>query len=263
MAYSGFLLVLAALVYDRYRSRRWYGRLLHVQQQDLDQKSLELEGLYLAQGRLLTEKEWLLKEMHHRVKNNLQIAMSLLNTQSFYLENEKALAAIRQSRNRMYAMSLIHQRLYQTHSLELISMSRYIPELIDFIKDNLAGDRNIRFGLHIDPVSLDVAQAVPTGLIINEAVTNCIQYAFPERNDGAVNIVLRYLGQDDILLQIADNGIGLRADFDIKRAKSMGMELIGSLNRQLEGTMNIRNRGGLVISIVFHRVAECQEALPA
>src|SRR5579872_1472485 len=134
----------------------------------------EKETLLKENEKLSDEKEWLLKEIHHRVKNNLQIAMSLLNTQTFYLDNEKAVEAIRQSRNRMYAMSLIHQRLYQADNLELIHMDGYVPELIAYIEDSFASNRNIHFRTDVDPVQLDVAQAVPIGLIINEAVTNSI-----------------------------------------------------------------------------------------
>jgi two-component sensor histidine kinase len=250
---AALLLALLAVSYDRYRIIKENKNQLYQQKQEIDYKILELEQLTNSRDRLLGEKEWLLKEIHHRVKNSMQIAMSLLNTQSFYLENEKAVEAIRQSRNRMYAMSLIHQRLYQSDSLELIHMSRYIPELIHYIEENLAEDRHLRFELHIDPVRLDVGQAVPIGLIINEAVTNSIKYAFPDSSGGAVAIKLQYLSDDGILLEIADNGIGLREDFDITRVRSMGMELIGTLNLQLEGKMTIQNKGGVVISIVFLR----------
>jgi two-component sensor histidine kinase len=245
------LLALIAVCYDRYQIINRHKNQVYQQKQEIDYKILELEQLTNSRDRLLGEKEWLLKEIHHRVKNSMQIAMSLLNTQSFYLENEKAVEAIRQSRNRMYALSLIHQRLYQSDNLELIHMSRYIPELIRYIDENLAEDRHLRFKMQIDPVRLDVAQAVPIGLIINEAVTNSIKFAFPNRNDGAIAISLHYLGDDDILLEIADNGIGLREDFDITRVKSMGMELIGTLNQQLDGKMTIQSKGGVVISIVF------------
>ena len=245
------LLALIAVVYDRYRIKRRCTHLVLLQKQDIDHKDLELQELNMAQHKLLNEKEWLLKEIHHRVKNNLQIAMSLLNTQSFYLENEKALAAIRQSRNRMYAMSLIHQRLYQSDNLELIHMNRYIPELIDYIEESYAGDRKIRFRMNIGPVKLDVAQAVPIGLIINEAVTNSIKHAFPGKTGGNIDIVLRSLDDDRMLLEIADDGVGLKADYDIHRAKTMGMELIDSLNQQIDGTMTVENRGGLFISIIF------------
>lgn len=253
---AALLLALVAVSYDRYRIIKQHKDKVYQLKQEIDYKILELEELTNSRERLLGEKEWLLKEIHHRVKNSLQIAMSLLNTQSFYLENEKAVEAIRQSRNRMYAMSLIHQRLYQSDNLELIHMSRYIPELIRCIEENLAEDRHLRFELHIDPVRLDVAQAVPIGLIINEAVTNSIKYAFPDRNSGAVAIKLQYLGDDGVLLEIADDGIGLREDFDITRVRSMGMELIGTLNLQLEGKMTIQSKEGVVISIVFAQTTD-------
>lgn len=258
---AALLLALLAVSYDRYRIIKESKNQLYQQKQEIDYKILELEQLTRSRNILLGEKEWLLKEIHHRVKNSMQIAMSLLNTQSFYLENEKAVEAIRQSRNRMYAMSLIHQRLYQSDNLELIHMNRYIPELIRYIEDNLAEDRHLRFTLQVDPVRLDVVQAVPIGLIINEAVTNSIKYAFPDRSDGAIAIKLQYLGDNDILLEVADDGIGLREDFDITRVRSMGMELIGTLNLQLEGRMTIQNKGGTVISIVFLRTTDSHSPL--
>jgi two-component system, sensor histidine kinase PdtaS len=258
-----FFLALLAVCIDRYRIIKQSKDQLYQQQQALDHKVLELEHVHLSRNRLLAEKEWLLKEIHHRVKNSLQVAMSLLNTQSHYLENEKAVAALRQSRNRMYAMSIIHQRLYQSDNLELIHMNRYIPELIKYIKESFAEDRHLQFRLHIDPVRLDVDQAVPIGLIINEAVTNSIKYAFPDRNDGAIDIRLQDLCDQGLRLEIADDGIGLRQDFDIKRVRSMGMELIDSLNLQLEGRMTISNKGGTAICIVFLRASERHDPLAA
>src|ERR1700722_9848937 len=253
---AALFVALLAVIYDRYRIIKRHKNQLYQQKQETDYKKLELEQLAVSRNRLLSEKEWLLKEIHHRVKNSLQIAMSLLNTQSLYLENEKAVAALIQSRNRMHAMSLIHQRLYQSDNLELIHMDRYIPELIRCIEENLAEDRYLHFELHIDPVRLDVAQAVPIGLIINEAVTNSIKYAFPDKDDGVVCIKLQHLGDEGTVLEIADNGIGLREDFDITRVRSMGMELICTLNLQLEGRMTIQKTGGTVISITFLRAAD-------
>ena len=252
---SVMLMILLGVSYNRYRIKRRSNFLLRLQKQAIDQKNLELQQLNHSQGKLLIEKEWLLKEIHHRVKNNLQIVMSLLNTQTYYLDNEKAVEAIRQSRNRMFAMSLIHQRLYQSDNLELIHMNRYVPELISYIEDSFTRDRNIRFRTCIDAVRLDVAQAVPIGLIINEAVTNSIKYAFPKMHSGTIEIQLKYLEGNDILLKIADDGVGVKPDFDIKQARSMGMQLIDTFNQQLEGTMTIENRSGLVISIVLKKFA--------
>ena len=255
--------VLLAVCIDRYRIIKQSKDRLYQQQQALDHKVLELEHVHLSRNKLLAEKEVLLKEIHHRVKNSLQVAISLLNTQSHYLENEKAVSALRQSRNRMYAMSIIHQRLYQSDNLELIHMNRYIPELIRYIKESFAEDRQLHFRLHIDPVRLDVDQAVPIGLIINEAVTNSIKYAFPDRNDGVIDISLRDLRDKGLRLEIADDGIGLREDLGIKRVRSMGMELIDSLKLQLEGRMTISNKGGTAICIIFLRASERHDPLAA
>jgi two-component sensor histidine kinase len=261
----GVLLVFAllAVCIDRYRIIKQSKDRLYQQQQALDHKVLELEHVHLSRNKLLAEKEVLLKEIHHRVKNSLQVAISLLNTQSHYLENEKAVSALRQSRNRMYAMSIIHQRLYQSDNLEPIHMNRYIPELIRYMKESFAEDRQLHFRLHIDPVRLDVDQAVPIGLIINEAVTNSIKYAFPDRNDGVIDISLQDLRDKGLRLEIADDGIGLREDLGIKRVRSMGMELIDSLKLQLEGRMTIGNKGGTAICIIFLRASERHDPLAA
>jgi two-component system, sensor histidine kinase PdtaS len=261
----GGLLVFALLTLciDRYRIIKQSKEQLYQQKQALDHKLLELEHVHLSRTKLLAEKEWLLKEIHHRVKNSLQVAISLLNTQSHYLENEKAPAALRQCRNRMYAMSIIHQRLYQSDNLELIQMNRYIPELIKYIGESFAEDRHLHFRLHIDAVRLDVDQAVPIGLIINEAVTNSIKYAFPDRNDGVIDISLQDLRDKGLRLEIADDGIGLREDLGIKRVRSIGMELIDSLKLQLEGRMTISNKGGTAICIIFLRASERHDPLAA
>ena len=146
---------------------------------------------------MLIEKEWLLKEIHHRVKNNLQIVISLLNTQSAYVDNEDALLAIQNSQHRMHAMSLIHQKLYQSDNLANIDMSWYIYELISYMRECFDTDNKINFVLDTEKVYLDVAQAVPLGLIINEAISNAIKYAFPADRKGAVKIVLKNIGYNN------------------------------------------------------------------
>jgi len=245
------LVILLVVSYNRYRIKRRSNYLLQKQAEAIDHKNLELQQLNLSQTKLLNEKEWLLREIHHRVKNNLQMAINLLNIQSFYLDNEKALSAIKQSGNRMYAMSLIHQRLYQTDNLELIEMSRYIPELIEYIRDSYTGVVPVFFQTQVDPIRLDVAEAVPVGLIINEAVTNAIKYAFPGRQSGMIRVLLQQLPDDQILLEISDDGVGLADDFNWLNKRSMGMQLIDGFNQQLDGRLSIQSRNGLVISINF------------
>jgi two-component sensor histidine kinase len=261
IAGSALLLILLVVSYNRYRIKRRSNHLLQLQAEAIDHKNLELQQLNLSQTKLLNEKEWLLREIHHRVKNNLQMAMSLLNIQSFYLENEKALSAIRQSRNRMYAMSLIHQQLYQADNLELIDMNRYIPELVEYIKESCIGNTPIFFQTQVDQIRLDVAQAVPVGLIVNEAVTNAIKYAFPGCAGGRIRVLLQALPGEDVLLEISDDGVGFGDGVDLQSMRSMGMRLIDGLNEQLEGRLDIQSRGGLVISINFPHLMDGKGSL--
>ena len=133
--------------------------IIQVRRLKFREKEIRLTNTRLAQ--VAEEKEWLLKEVHHRVKNNLQVVMSLLNTQSDYSDNAASYAVIRESRQRMYAMSLIHQKLYQTDKMTLVNMSNYIPELVDFLKDSFADGDRIRFELQVGSIDLDISQAVP------------------------------------------------------------------------------------------------------
>jgi two-component system, sensor histidine kinase PdtaS len=225
------LFILLALAINRYRLKQRSNRQLN---------------------RLLGEKEWLLKEIHHRVKNNLQLAMSLLNTQSFYIDNAQAQAAIQQSRNRMYAMSLIHQRLYQLDNLEHIDMDQYIPELVNYIRDAVIGQKRIEFVLDVQPIRLDVAQALPLGLILNEAITNSMKHAFHGRDGGRVTVRMHRQGDSSrIQLMISDNGTGLARDFNIASQSSMGMRLIETLVNQIDGVLKVSNRDGLSLDIQF------------
>jgi two-component sensor histidine kinase len=230
------LLVLLAVSVNRYRLKQRSNRQLN---RILSEKDL-----------LLTEKEWLLKEIHHRVKNNLQIGISLLNLQSYHIENEKAQSAIRQSRNRMYAMSLIHQRLYQADNLKTIDMQQYIGQLIESIRDSYATEKDIEFALVVQRLEMDVEYALPIGLIINEAVTNSLKYAFPRQQKGRIAIGLE--NADGLMtLSIADNGVGLANGFDIHQHASMGTQLIDILVQQLDGHIDIAGESGLLITIQF------------
>nr|WP_315224426.1 sensor histidine kinase [uncultured Flavobacterium sp.] len=241
--------IILALLYNRYCIKRKNNTVLEAQQEEINIKNKKLSNL-------LKEKEWLLKEIHHRVKNNLQIVISLLNTQSAYLENEDALQAIQKSQNRMQAMSLIHQKLYQTDNLSSINMSWYIQELTCYLKESFDNDNRVRFELDTQSLELDVAQAVPLGLILNEAVSNAIKYAFPERK-GIINIKFIETEENIFLLQIKDNGIGLPDGFQPTEMNSLGMDLITGLTEQLDGTFDITTDNGVSITIIFiKRIAD-------
>lgn len=199
----------------------------------------------------LTEKEWLLKEIHHRVKNNLQIVMSLLNSQSAYIDNEPALTAIHDSQHRVHAMSLIHQKLYNSENVSSIDMSLYIRELVSYLAESFNTGQRIRFEYDIESLDMDVSEAVPLGLILNEAITNSIKYAFPDERRGVITISLSHTDEDHCLLNISDDGIGMPAHFTGKKAGSLGMSLMEGLSEDLAGSFMMENNKGTTIKIRF------------
>ncbi|NCD72122.1 sensor histidine kinase [Mucilaginibacter agri] len=249
----GMLFVMAGLAYYGYRQKQKSNLILQTKQDEINQQNQSLQLLLDEKDRLLNEKDWLLKEVHHRVKNNLQIVMSLLNTQSAYLKNNAAITAIRESQNRVQAISLIHQKLYSTSNVSSIDMAVYIADLVNYLVGCYnTGDRDIRFEQQIEPVRMDVAQAIPAGLILNEAINNAIKYAFPGGKGGRISIVLKYVATDALRLTIADNGVGLPDNFDLKNTNSLGMEMMKVLSKQLGGKFAIKNkREGVIISIDF------------
>ncbi|MES2112673.1 MAG: sensor histidine kinase [Bacteroidota bacterium] len=245
------LFMIAGFVYNGYLHKQKSNLTLHEKQKEINVQNAVLQNLVADKDKLLGEKDWLLKEVHHRVKNNLQIVMSLLSTQSAYLKNDAALAAIRESRNRVQAISLIHQRLYKASNVASIDMPVYINELIIYLQDcfDTAG-RKIRFDQLVEPIQMDLSQAIPAGLILNEAITNAIKYAFTGRG-GEIIIALQLLGSDTALLTIGDDGMGLPGDFEIKNVSSLGMEMMKALAKQLNGSFDIKTNPGVAITIEF------------
>ena len=200
---------------------------------------------------LLTEKEWLVKEIHHRVKNNFHTVASLLEIQSSYLKNKEALSAIKESQHRIHSMSIIHQKLYQSETLSTIHMPEYIYELVEYLRESYAIRENIGFSLQIENIELNHASAITLGLILNEAITNAIKYAFAKTAEGKISISLTHISDSQILLSIADNGRGLPTDFDSKIGASMGMELLQGLTDDLGGSFSIETNKGTHIKVSF------------
>jgi len=245
------LAIFSGLLYNRSRLKQRSNKKLEIKQQKINKQNELLK-------KLVSEKEWLLKEIHHRVKNNLQIVISLLNTQSAYLENEDALLAIQNSQHRMHAMSLIHQKLYQSDNLASIDMSWYIHQLVAYLKDSFDSGSKITYQLETERVDLDVAQAVPLGLILNEAISNAIKYAFPNEKKGHINIALKNIKNDLFELTISDNGIGLPKDFNLENSQSLGMSLMSGLSQQVDGDFLYENNNGLSITVTFTRNQQLQ-----
>jgi len=229
------LIVIIALLYRQYR----------LKQRSNDSITHKNELLQ----HLLTEKEWLLKEVHHRVKNNLHTVICLLESQAAYLEND-ALKAIENSQHRIYAMSLIHQQLYQSDDIKTIDMGSYIPELVKSLEDGFDVSNRIQFKLNIEPVNLDISHAIPLGLIINEAVTNSIKYAFPNNREGEILISLAY-NENRIKLELADNGIGMPKTTGEEDSGSLGLVLMKGLSEDIDAEISFEIDKGTRITIVF------------
>jgi two-component sensor histidine kinase len=235
------LAMLLGLAYNRYVIKRNANLDLEKKQGSINEQNLSLR-------QLLIEREWLLKEIHHRVKNNLQIIISLLDSQSVFLTDDSALSIIRESQHRMNCISLVHQKLYQDENLSGIEMRNYIYELIEYMKDSFGTGSAIAFVTQVDYLVLDVSQAVPLGLILNESITNSLKYAFSGNQNSTVTVKLRVTG-NFIDLSIGDNGCGLPEDFDVSSDRSLGMSLIHGLTKQLGGELEFLNNNGLLISI--------------
>ncbi|WP_289659181.1 sensor histidine kinase [Flavobacterium panacagri] len=238
------LLIILALLYKSYVFKKKTNNALKAKQDEINKKNQALQNL-------VTEKEWLLKEIHHRVKNNLHMVVGLLASQSEFLKNEEAVQAISDSQNRIQTMSLIHQKLYQSENLSIIDMPSYIFELTEYLKDSYEIRNTIRFVLDIDSFNLPLSHSIPIGLIFNEAVTNAIKYAFPDQKKGIINILLKTDDNNKYRLIIHDNGIGLPPDFDPYNNPSLGIKLMHGLSADIDGQFLITNSNGTKITLEF------------
>lgn len=200
----------------------------------------------------LTEKEVLLKEIHHRVKNNLQIISSLLRLQSRKVEDPQALSLFKDSQHRVQSMALIHQQLYQSPNLAQINFGKYIQTLTNNLFRSYGINRQT-IGLNIEvttaPLTIDLA--IPCGLIINELVSNSLKYAFPEHQDGKIEISLSSDQQGQLILTVSDNGIGLPENLDFQSTKSLGLSIVRNLTVQLGGNIILDCSQGTRLKINF------------
>jgi PAS domain S-box-containing protein len=208
----------------------------------------------------LQEKETLLKEIHHRVKNNLQIISSLLRLQSRQIRDPQTLELFKESQNRVQAMALIHEKLYQSSNLAQIDFQEYIKSLVGNLCRSYDTCRHdVTFKINVEPVSLAIDTAIPCGLIINELVTNSLKYAFPENQAGEICISLQLgesplnapLDRENFILTIRDNGIGLPQDFDFRNTSSLGLQLMCRLAKQIGGSLQHNRSQGTEFQIVF------------
>lgn len=205
----------------------------------------------------LNEKELLLKEVHHRVKNNLQIISSIFSLQSQSLEDEKILAILQDSQARIASMALIHEKLYQSKNIAQIDFAEYIKNLTTnlFSSYNI-GNRQIALDLDVEKLSLNLDTAIPCGLLINELVSNALKHAFRDREVGQIKIEFSILPPDRLRLIVRDNGVGLPSNFDSRTGYSLGFRLIRALSRQLKGNLEIDRTQGTCFTVTFPQPTE-------
>ncbi|MBI4294852.1 MAG: hypothetical protein HY669_01645 [Chloroflexi bacterium] len=203
----------------------------------------------------LTEKEALLREIHHRVKNNLQIIHSMLNLQLHQVRDPQAVEMFKESQNRVYSMALIHEKLYQSESLARINLPQYIRSLTANLILSYGVSGAIRSIIDVADISMDVDTAIPCALIINELVSNALKHAFPApklaHGTAKVCIGLRRKADNRYVLSVSDNGIGLPQGFQIQATKSLGLKLVSVLAKQLNGTIQINTGRGTEFAIEF------------
>lgn len=200
----------------------------------------------------LREKEILLKEIHHRVKNNMQVVSSLLQLQAQYIEDETTLSLFEESQNRIHSMALIHEQLYQSENLDRIDLPLYVENLVANVYQSFGCcNSSIQIQLNIDPISLNIETAIPCGLIINELVSNSLKYAFPYSRAGEINIKFCEISSQQFHLSIQDNGVGFPADFDVENTETLGIRLVRMLTSQLDGSLTIDSQYGTCYNLVI------------
>jgi PAS domain S-box-containing protein len=200
----------------------------------------------------LQEKEVLLKEIHHRVKNNLQIVSSLLNLQTRAIEDASTLQAMRESQMRIRSMALIHEKLYQSPSLASIDFGEYVRSLtIDLFRTYRGHAGGIQLKIEVDEVFLSLDHAVSCGLILNELMTNALKYAFPDGRNGTIWVELHGTPEHMLNLRVADDGVGIPVGFDVFNTKTLGLQLVNNLVRQLDATIEVETSGTTSFLIAF------------
>ncbi|HYW22376.1 MAG TPA: PAS domain-containing protein [Nodularia sp. (in: cyanobacteria)] len=225
-----------------------YGKVFVEIQQNITEQKQADEKIKAS----LKEKEVLLQEIHHRVKNNLGIVSGLLQMQCRRTEDAQAIAILRDSHNRIASIALVHEKLYGSEKLGDIDFAQYIPDLITHLFDsyNVSSNR-IQLNIQVNHASLDIETAIPCGLIINELVSNALKYAFPEHRSGEIQIKFYQESGQNLILILRDNGVGLPTDFDSKKSKTLGLTLVNGLVKQIRGKLDINSVQGTDFKITF------------
>ena len=237
---ASLLLLILLLLFITFRNNRKKNRLLQKQNQ---------------------EKEFLLKEIHHRVKNNLAIISSLLSLQTAKIKDPKVKEIMVKSQNRIYSMSMIHQKLYLGNKLAFIEMKDYFIDLGNHILDSHGANNQVSLVYEMENIELDVDTAIPLALIVNELLTNAFKYAFPNKTKGTIIVGLRKINDNEYELKVADNGVGSK-EVKLKNSTGFGTQLVSLLVQQLEGKIDRQTNNGTAIIINFKAEKANVENLP-
>lgn len=200
----------------------------------------------------LQEKEVLLKEIYHRVKNNLLVVASLLEIQSSSLKDPETIKMFKNNQDRIHSMALVHEQLYGSKNLKELDISNYIKALVDKISDSYSlYEKSINFVIDTEEITLNLETVHSCGLIVNELIANALEHAFPEGRHGNIWVTLKTLKNRQIILTVKDDGIGVGEDFDFRNSQSLGLKLVRILTRQLEGKIELDKTNGTCFKITF------------
>lgn len=219
---------------------------LHTEIVERQRVEKQISELLREKEAALREKEVLLKEVHHRVKNNLQIVSSLLSLQSAGVQDHVALSQYQDNQSRIRSMALIHEQLYRSDDLTHIDFGSYLRNLVgSLVQTHKLQPHGPTFEVGVDDVQLDIDTAIPCGLLVNELVSNALKHAFPRSptldRPGFIHVELRHAPLNHLCLSVEDNGVGIPADLDYRKTTSLGLQLVNSLARQLEGTLTMHS----------------------
>ncbi len=249
----GLLSLLLLLIYNRFLIKKKNARVLLEKNTEIEFRNDTLQQLSFQLQASLKEKETLLKEIHHRVKNNLQVISSLLSLQSNTLSDPKALEAVREGQNRVKSMALIHQNLYQTENLDNIDFQEYLQQLIAVLAQSYSSAKQrISSQVKAEGVMLDMDVAIPIGLIVNELVSNAYKYAFEKEQEGLIEVALSKISNLDYQLVVEDNGKGL-INTNIEQIQSLGLRLVNILTSQIGGNLKVESDLGTKFTILFSK----------
>lgn len=201
----------------------------------------------------LADKDVLMREIYHRTKNNMALIQSLLNLQSGQVKDREALNSLNESAYRVRTMSMIHESLYSTGDLTRINIRDYLQSLTTELFNSFGATPRAKIDINILDIPMDVDQVIPLGLIVNELLTNAFKYAFPDDSKGEILVELKDHDDEKFELTVADTGVGLPGDFDITRARTLGLQLVSSLSAQLRGRLSVSGDKGAEFRVIFKK----------